>query len=126
MNTLSDTDHTIISLGGMLRQSELSFIGHITEQSLEEVRADKVFIGTRAIDLEQGLTNDYMPETLTDRAIMRVGREVIVVADHAKFGRVSTVMLAPIESIDIIVTDPGTSRDFIEGVQEHGIRVVIA
>src|SRR5512137_802108 len=29
---------TVISLGGMLRESELSFIGHITEQALTEIR----------------------------------------------------------------------------------------
>ena len=40
---------TVISLGGMLRDSELSFIGHITEQALTEVRADKVIMGTRGV-----------------------------------------------------------------------------
>ena len=50
---------TVICLGGMLRDSELSFIGHITEQAMTEVRADKVFIGTRAISLEYGLTHEY-------------------------------------------------------------------
>ena len=34
---------TVISLGGMMRESELSFIGHITEQALAELRVDKVF-----------------------------------------------------------------------------------
>jgi len=65
---------TVISLGGMLRDSEMSFIGHITEQALSEVRADKVIIGTRGVSLEHGLTNDYLQETLTDRAIMKIGR----------------------------------------------------
>src|SRR5512138_446245 len=61
----------VISLGGMLRESELSFIGHITEQALTEVRVDKVFMGTRGLSLEHGLTNDYLQETLTDRAILK-------------------------------------------------------
>src|SRR5215204_1865394 len=40
---------TVICLGGMLRNSEMSFIGHITEQALSEVRADKVIMGTRGL-----------------------------------------------------------------------------
>lgn len=53
VNTLAGLEEiTVIVLGGMLRDSELSFIGHITEQALAEVRADKVFIGTRAISVE--------------------------------------------------------------------------
>src|SRR5512141_942095 len=47
---------TVISLGGMLRESELSFIGHITEQALAELRVDKVFMGTRGLSLDNGLT----------------------------------------------------------------------
>lgn len=127
INTLSGLPEIlVIVLGGMLRDSELSFIGHITEQALAEVRAEKVFIGTRAISLDQGLTNDYLQETMTDRAILKAGREVIVVADHSKFGRVATALLAPIESVHTIVTDEGTQQDFLDAVQERGLRVVTA
>lgn len=116
---------TLICLGGMLRDSELSFIGHITEQALAEVRADKVFIGTRAISLEYGLTHEYLPETMTDRAILKAGKEIIVLADHTKFGRAATARLAPLESIHTIVTDQGTSQDFLEAFQERGVSVVV-
>jgi DeoR family transcriptional regulator of aga operon len=116
---------TVICLGGMLRDSELSFIGHITEQALAEVRADKVLIGTRAISLEHGLTHEYLPETMTDRAILKAGQEIIVLADHTKFGRAATVLLAPIESVQTIVTDGQSSQDFIEAVQQRGLRVVL-
>jgi DeoR/GlpR family transcriptional regulator of sugar metabolism len=114
----------VICLGGMLRNSELSFIGHITEQALAELRADKVLIGTRAISLEHGLTHDYLPETVTDRAILKSAREIIVLADHTKFGRAATVLLAPLESIHTIVTDEQTSDEFISAVEERGIKVV--
>jgi DeoR/GlpR family transcriptional regulator of sugar metabolism len=116
----------VICLGGMLRPSELSFIGHITEQDLAEFRADKVIMGTRAISLEHGLTHEYLPETLTDRAIIHIGRELIVVADHSKFGRVATSLLAPIHNIHTIVTDPETDPEFIQGLSELGIHTIIA
>ena len=117
---------SVICLGGMLRDSELSFIGHITEQALAEVRADKVFMGTRAISLEYGLTHEYLPETMTDRAILKAGKEIIVLADHTKFGRAATVRLTPLESIQTIVTDNGTPQDFLEAVRERGLRVVVS
>ena len=117
---------TVICLGGMLRDSELSFIGHITEQTLAEVRADKVIIGTRAISLEHGLTHEYLPETMTDRAILRAGKEIIVVADHTKFGRAAAVLLAPLDSIHTIVTNKQTPQDLIDAMQGKGIRVITA
>jgi DeoR family transcriptional regulator of aga operon len=117
---------TVICLGGMLRESEFSFIGHITEQALAEVRADKVFMGTRAISLEYGLTHEYLPETMTDRAILKAGKEIIVLADHTKFGRAATVRLAPLESIHSIVTDRQTPQDMLEAVRERGLKVIVS
>ena len=126
INLMSEKENiSLIALGGMLRDSELSFIGHITEQALYEVRADKVIIGIRAISLEQGLTNDYLPETLTDRAILNAGRETIVVADHTKCGVISTAFLAPLTAIRILVTDSGTDTDFIKSLRAVGVEVIV-
>ena len=116
---------TVISLGGMLRTSELSFIGHITEQALMEVRADKVFMGTRGVSLEHGLTNDYLQETLTDRAIIKSGREVIIVADHTKVNRVSTALLAPLASMQTFVTDSQADKKFVQALKKQGIHVIV-
>jgi DeoR family transcriptional regulator of aga operon len=117
---------TVISLGGMLRNSEMSFIGHITEQALTEVRADKVFMGTRGLSLEHGLTNDYLQETLTDRAILKIGRDVIIVADHTKVNRVSTALLAPLDSMQTFVTDSKADKKFIMALKKQGIQVIVA
>ena len=117
---------TVISLGGMLRDSELSFIGHITEQAMAEVRADKVIMGTRGLSLEHGLTNDYLQETLTVRAIMKIGRTVIIVADHTKVNRVATALLAPLDSVHTFVTDAKADKKFIQALKKNGIQVIVA
>jgi DeoR family transcriptional regulator of aga operon len=116
---------TVISLGGILRDSELSFIGHITEQALAELRADKVIIGARAVSIEHGLTNDYLPETLTDRAVLKIGREVIIVADHSKVNRVSTTLLTTLNSINTFVTDSKADKKFIQSLKKQGVKVVV-
>src|SRR5512145_1185629 len=127
LNTLAGLrEITVVSLGGMLRESELSFIGHITEQALVEVRADKVFMGTRGVSLEHGLTNDYLQETLTDRAILKSGREVIIVADHTKVNRVATVLLAPLSQMHMLVTDSQADKKFIQALKKQGINVIVA
>jgi DeoR family transcriptional regulator, aga operon transcriptional repressor len=116
----------LVSLGGVLRQSEMSFIGHITEQSLTQLRADKVFIGIHAIDVKHGLTNEYLPETQTDRAIMNIGQQVIVVADHTKCARVSTTLVAPISAIHTFITDRLAPPDFVREIAASGVHVLIA
>ncbi len=126
LNELASAPHiTVVGLGGLLRSSEMSLIGHITEQALAEVRVQKIIMSIHAIDVEHGLTNDYLPETMTDRAILGQGGQVIIVADHTKCGRVSTAFLAPLSAIDALVTDSGAPPDFIAAVAEQEIDVLV-
>jgi DeoR family transcriptional regulator, aga operon transcriptional repressor len=125
INALVDAPEIkLVGLGGRLRSSELSFIGYLTEQALTEFHVDKVVMGIRAIDIETGLTNDYMDETRTDRIIFDIGKKNILVADHTKCERVSTVFVKPISIIHTFVTDTHTSPDFIEALTAQGIRVL--
>lgn len=113
----------VVVLGGLLRRSEQSLIGHVTEGSLREVRASKVIFGIRAIHPKQGLTNDFLPETQTDRALLGLGGEVIVVADHTKCGFASTSWVGPVAAMDVLVTDRETPDDFVEAIEAEGVRV---
>ncbi len=125
INLLSDFKGiTLIALGGEFRSSERSFIGHITEQSLQELRADKIFMGIHAISLDYGLTNDYMLETLTDRAIMKLGLKVILVADHTKFDRVSTAFVAPVDDVNMIITDDQLDKEYLQRLKGRNINIL--
>lgn len=117
---------TVVLTGGYMRASELSLVGHIAEQSLREVRVDKVIIGMRAVSLEHGLTNDYLPEVMTDRAIIEMSDEIILVADHTKFGKVASAYVAPIERVTTIVTDPDLDAETVGALERMGIHVILA
>jgi DeoR/GlpR family transcriptional regulator of sugar metabolism len=117
---------TLIVVGGLLRASELSLIGHITEQALKELRADRVFLGMRAIDIDYGLTSDYLSEIMTDRTIIEFASEIILVADHTKFGRVSNSFVAPVTSVDIVITDDKVPPAILRELERLNITVIIA
>ena len=83
-----------------------------------------MFIGVRAIYIIHGLTNDYLPETQTDRAILRIGRQIILLADHSKCARFSTVFLAPVTAIHVLVTDRETPQDFMTTLSARGVQII--
>ena len=108
INQLAGRDSIeLIVIGGQFRQSELSMVGHVAEQAIREFRADLVLMGMRAIDAGHGFTSDYVAEAMTDRAILQMAPRCAVMADHSKFGRVSTVFLAPVTAVHTIITDQG-------------------
>jgi DeoR/GlpR family transcriptional regulator of sugar metabolism len=122
----SNTDINVIITGGILRHSELSMIGYIVEQTLKELHADKVIVSMRAVSVDEGLTNDNLLETMTDRQIIQLAHEVILVADHSKFGKVSTAVVAPITAVHKIVTDTQTPQETIQSLRAMGITVIQA
>ncbi len=117
---------TVVVTGGVLRTSELSLVGHITESTVRELRVDKVIIGMRAISLDDGMTNDYLPEVMTDRAIIQMAEELIVVADHTKFDRAATAFVAPVARVRTLVTDAATDPVTLERLEALGIGIVVA
>ncbi|HLV37057.1 MAG TPA: DeoR/GlpR family DNA-binding transcription regulator [Spirillospora sp.] len=117
---------TVVVLGGMLRASELSMVGHITEQALQEVRMDKVIIGVKALSTRSGITNDYLPEVMTDRKILEMGSELIVVTDYTKIGKVSSAYVAPANRITTLVTDRQAEPQILDELRAMGIHVIIA
>lgn len=113
----------LIVIGGMFRQSELSMVGYVAERAIQEFRADKVIIGMRGIDPVHGLTSDYLPEAITDRAILSIAACNILVADHSKLGRVSPVFLAPISSAHVLISDRAAPEQTVAAIREQGLDV---
>lgn len=117
---------TLIVTGGLVRSSEQSMIGHLTERALSELRADKLIMGIRALSLAEGLSNEYGLETSVDRAMLRCAAQIIVVADHSKFERVASVVLAPINTIHTLVTSSLAPTTQLDELRRLGVQVVVA
>lgn len=117
---------TLIVTGGVVRHSEFSMIGHIVEQTLRELRADKVIISMRALSLKDGLTNADPLETVTDRVITQFAREVILAVDHTKFEKAATGFVAPITAVHTIVTDNQTPPGILDRLRAMGITIIQA
>jgi len=65
-------------------------------------------------------------EALTDKAMIKIAKEVIVVADHSKIGEVSLAPIAPFSEIDKIITDSSISKADREALENSGKEVIIA
>jgi DeoR/GlpR family transcriptional regulator of sugar metabolism len=117
---------SLLVAGGALRRSEQSFIGHIVEKALMELRADKVIMGIHGIHCEHGLTNDYLPEAIVDRFLVHYAPQLVIVADSSKLGKTRASYVGGIEDIDVLVTDPGIPPEIREELVKRGVKSVVA
>lgn len=116
----------LIILGGVVRPRMHSMLGHLAELATTELRADTLFMGIGAISLAGGLMNDSVPEIQTDRALRRMARSVVVIADATKFDLVAPAYVFGLEEVDTIVTDPALDAAKVRELEKRGIRVIVA
>ncbi len=121
-----ETRHSVVVAGGMLRSPELSLLGHLVEQTLNEVRFNKIFMGVQALSLEGGWTTDHLPEVPTTRKILAMSDALIILADHTKFGHTAAAFIAPVNRITTLVTDDQADPHFVQQLQERGVNVILA
>jgi len=125
INELStDAKMQIIAIGGFLRREEQSMIGHFAERVIEDLRVDKVIVGMKGIHPHFGLTNENPQELMTDRKILGISDNVIIVADHTKIGHVSTSRTAPVTAAKTIITTLNAQEELVQGIRNQGVEVI--
>jgi DeoR/GlpR family transcriptional regulator of sugar metabolism len=120
----ASTPFDVIVLGGLLRREEMSLLGHVTVQTLQEFQIDKVFMGAFGIDPDFGLSGANLGETQTDRALISSAGNLVVLADSSKLAHRGPVRLAPIEAVSTLVTDSGGDATVLDGIRARGVEVI--
>jgi DeoR/GlpR family transcriptional regulator of sugar metabolism len=115
----------LVILGGVVRPGMHSLLGHLAELATAELRADTLFMGIGAISVEHGLMNDSIPEIQTDRALRRMARSVVVLADATKFDQVAPAYVFDLDEVETIITDRGIGREQVAALERRGLRVVV-
>ena len=116
----------LIVLGGVVRPRMHSMLGHLAELAATELRADTLFMGIGAISVDQGLMNDSVPEILIDRALRRMARSVVVLADASKIEQAAPGFVFGLDEVLTLVTDEGARPETLAAVRRRGVEVVVA
>jgi DeoR family transcriptional regulator of aga operon len=113
-------------LGGSIRQSSLSLIGPIAEENLKSLYCDKLFLGVNGIDSKYGMFTTYIEDASLARIMIAMSKEVIVVTDSSKFQKRSFSIVAPTNTIDMLVTDANIPKDEQRNLSNAGVSVIVA
>jgi len=116
---------TVIITGGILVGPEQTLAGHISEQALDVLHAEKLFISVNALDIKHGLASAHPGEIGVDQAMLRAADRRIVLADHTKLGRTSTCAFSKITDMDMLITDQQAPPEFVDELRELGVEVLL-
>lgn len=126
-NILSQHENIdILQLGGLLRHSSLSVVGEYSTRILELCSFSKLYMGVDGIDFDYGITTTDMREATLNQKMIAASQKTIVLADSSKFGRRGFARIAPLDAVDIIITDASVSPKIVKKVEDLGIELIIA
>ncbi|RUL85953.1 DeoR/GlpR family DNA-binding transcription regulator [Tautonia sociabilis] len=121
--TSKDTD--LILIGGYVYPRTGVAMGPLAVATMQNIRVRRAVLGAGGITSE-GVFNSNSLLVETERQMMTCGQDVLIVADHSKFGRQSLSRLCGLDEIDRVVTDSGISASDREMLREAGVELMVA
>ena len=122
---LSERGAKVVLSGGEIRPGELSLYGSLAKENISHFNFDKVFVGVAGITKE-GLTDFIIDEANIRAEIIKNARQVIVLADHSKFGVRAMCKVCSVKDVDVIITDEKTPKQAIKELKDLGVKVIVA
>ena len=115
----------LLVTGGSLRERSFALVGPLGEAMLSQIHINKLFLGATGISVEHGVTTPDLLEASMYKAMMKRAREVIVVADHSKFGTVTLAPITGIGEVTKIITDTRIPAECLQELGECGVEMIV-
>jgi DeoR/GlpR family transcriptional regulator of sugar metabolism len=124
---LPEQDVELVLLGGTVRRNYRSLVGFLAEESLRQLRVDRLFMGACGMQADLSVMDDTMAEVPVKRGMLAAAREVVLLMDADKFtANVGVARVCGPEAIDVLITDDRAPEHRVQELEQAGVQVVIA
>src|SRR5947209_1420620 len=121
----SSKESDLILIGGYVYPRTGVALGPLAIAMMQGIRVRKAILGAGGI-VAEGVYNSNLLLVETERQMMACGQDLMIVADHTKFGRISLAFLCGLDAIGELVADPGIREPDRSMLEAAGVRVHLA
>jgi DeoR/GlpR family transcriptional regulator of sugar metabolism len=116
----------VILIGGRLYKHSIVAVGAAAIEGIENIHADLFFMGVTGIHPDAGLTTGDFEEACIKRAFSGRAAETVVLASPEKINTASSFVIGDVSSVNTIIVEDGTDKEWIRAVSEKGVSVALA
>lgn len=113
----------LVFTGGKMNPSNMSLSGELFEDAFKNIYVKQAFVSVAGIDLQKGIFVSNLEEGNALSVLRSACSEMIIVADHSKFGRVSFKRIGALNFADAIITNDSVPESYKEYCFNSGIRM---
>jgi DeoR/GlpR family transcriptional regulator of sugar metabolism len=125
-NTGGGAEAPLAYLSGGVRTPSDALVGPIADAAISSFRVDATYLGVHGFDPDAGLTTPNIAEAQTNRALIGIGAELVVLADHTKYREVGMNVFARLDQVHTLICDDGLADSDRALVETHVGELVIA
>ena len=114
----------VIFIGDRISKTSQITIGGDAISKIKQVNADICFLGINAIDPEHGLTDNDWDVVQVKKAMIQSSKKVVALTISEKVNSLQKIKVAPIEELDIMVTELNPSAEIFDGYRQKGIDIL--
>lgn len=115
----------LIMIGGNVCARSGVVRGPLADELIQSLRVRKTILSVAGI-CEEGFFNNNLLVVETEKAMMKIADEVIIVADSSKMGHRSLTNLCKLNEVTYLVTDQDITPEWQEKLTNAGIKLVVA
>jgi len=116
----------IIILGGIYQHDSETLVGKITKACIDQINIDKAFIGIDGYDTASGFTIRDLFRAEISSYILQKAKDVFIVTDSSKFGKIELTNICYPENIQHIATNIDLNPKFQNEFRNAGIDLILA
>jgi DeoR family deoxyribose operon repressor len=124
-NVYENKNWKLIFPGGYFHGDTLMLESPEGIEMIKRIRANKSFISAAGVSEKLGVTCATAYEKETKRVVIESSDKKILLVDSTKFGKIKISHFADLTDFDIIITDTGISKEFVNIIKNIGIKLYI-
>lgn len=114
----------VILIGDKISKNSKITVGSEAIAKIKQVKADICFLGTNAIDVEHGITDNDWEVVQLKKAMIESSKKVVCLSIAEKVNSVQPIRVCGLDDIDLLITELPAEDPFLRPYVEAGIKVL--
>ena len=114
----------VILIGDKLSKNSQITVGGGAISQIRQLKADICFVGTNAIDLEHGLTDNDWEVVQVKKAMIEASKKIVSLTISEKLNSTQPIRVCEIKDIDILVTELNEDDKNIKPYKKSGLTIL--
>ncbi len=114
----------VIVIGDKISKNSKITVGSDAIAKIRQMKVDICFLGTNAIDIEQGITDNDWEVVQLKKAMIESAKKVVCLSIAEKVNTIQPIKICELKEIDMLITELSTDDPLLKPYIDAGIRVV--